>query len=134
MWQQAINAGADQAQVRVDTLQKIKEFLHPTQGGPQGNGWQPGQPVFVSDLFRAIMPPEDIGYISSLQIKAEIPVYHFPPLNPAGTIGNWPENAARERPFALSPLGASVRVADYELVCAATDDNQHKITTVVQAI
>ena len=70
------------------------------------------------------MPPEDLGYISSLQIKADIPAYHFPPLNPAGTAGNF--NAALERPFALSPLGASVRVADYELVCAA-DAGQYVI-------
>ena len=77
------------------------------------------------------MPPEDIGYISSLQIRADIPAYHFPPLNPAGTTGNF--NAALERPFALSPLGASIRVADYELVCAAAD-SQHIINTTVPAI
>jgi hypothetical protein len=131
VWQQAIDAGADQNKVKADILQKIKAFLHPTKGGPQGSGWQVGQPVFVSDLFQAIMPPEDIGYISSLQIRADIPAYHFPPLNPAGTASNF--NAALERPFALSPLGASVRVADYELVCAAAD-SQHSINTTVPVI
>jgi predicted phage baseplate assembly protein len=130
IWQQAIDAGADQDRVRTDTLAKIKAFLHPTRGGPQGGGWQPGQPVFVSDLFKAIMPTEDLGYISSLQIRADIPAYHFPPLNPAGTLGNY--NATLERPFPLSPLGASVRVADYELVCAA-DDATHVIKTTVPA-
>jgi len=131
MWQQAIDAGADQNKVKVDTLLKINSFLHPTQGGAQGNGWQPGQPVFASDLFQAIMPPEDIGYISSLQLRADIPAYHFPPLNPAGTAANF--NAALERPFALSPLGASVRVADYELVCAAAD-SQHAVKITIPAI
>jgi hypothetical protein len=124
VWQQAINAGADENRIKADILQKILRFLHPTRGGPAGHGWQVGQPVFVSDLFKAIMPPEDLGYISSLQIKADIPAYHFPPLNPAGTADNF--NAALERPFALSPLGASVRVADYELVCAA-DAGQYVI-------
>jgi hypothetical protein len=84
--------------------------------------------VFVSDLFQAIMPPEDTGFISSLQIKADIPAYHFPPLNPGGINGNY--NAQLERPFPLSPLGASVRVADYELVCAAVDGS-HTVTTTV---
>jgi hypothetical protein len=130
IWQQAIDAGADQNKVRADTLQKIKAFLHPTRGGPGGAGWQLGQPVFVSDLFTAIMPPEDLGYITSLQVKADIPAYHFPPLNPGGTAGNY--NAALERPFPLSPLGASIRVADYELVCAAAD-NAHVITSTVPA-
>jgi hypothetical protein len=76
------------------------------------------------------MPAEDVGYISGLQIRADIPAYHFPPLNPGGTAGNY--SAELERPFPLSPLGASVRVADYELVCAAAD-NLHVIKTTVPA-
>jgi predicted phage baseplate assembly protein len=131
VWQQAIDAGADQNAVRADTLRKIMAFLHPTRGGPVGDGWQVGQPVFNSDLFRAIMPAEDTGYISSLQIRPDIPTYHFPPLNPTGAANNY--NAALERPFPLSQFGASVRLADYELVCAA-DDGVHVIKTTVQAI
>lgn len=126
IWQQALDAGADQDKVKADTLGRIKQFLHPTRGGTDGSGWQLGQPVFVSDLFQAIMPAEDLGYISSLQIRADIPAYHFPPLSPAGTATNY--NATLERPFPLSPLGASVRVADYELVCAG-DDGAHVIKT-----
>ncbi len=126
IWQQALDAGADQDKVKADTLGRIKAFLHPTRGGTDGSGWQLGQPVFVSDLFQAIMPAEDLGYISSLQIRADIPAYHFPPLNPAGTATNY--SATLERPFPLSPLGASVRVADYELVCAG-DDGAHVIKT-----
>jgi hypothetical protein len=128
IWQQAIDAGVDLFKLKADTVSRIQVFLHPTQGGPDGSGWQLGQPVFVSDLFKAIMPPEDIGFLSSLQIKADIPAYHFPPLNPGGTATNY--NAGLERPFPLSPLGASVRVADYELVCAAAD-NLHLVTTTV---
>ncbi|WP_426513838.1 putative baseplate assembly protein [Dactylosporangium sp. McL0621] len=130
VWQRAIDAGADRNQIKADTLGRIKRFLHPTRGGADGTGWQVEQPVFVSDLFSAIMPNEDIGFISGLQVKADIPVYHFPPLNPAGTAGNY--NAGLERPFPLSPLGATVRIADYELVCAAAD-NLHVITTTVPA-
>jgi predicted phage baseplate assembly protein len=126
IWQQAIDAGADQDRIRADTLTGIKDFLHPTQGGPRATGWRPGQPVFVSDLFRSIMPPEDVGYISKLQVRPDIPAYHFPPLNPAGRPDNF--NPALERPFPLSPFGASVRVADYELVCAAADA-AHEIKT-----
>ena len=67
------DAGADQAKVGADTLDLIRAFLHPTRGGPDGAGWQVGQPVFTSDLFRAIMPAEDIGYIATLQVAADIP-------------------------------------------------------------
>ncbi len=119
VWQQAILAGADQNRVRDDVMDGIRRFLHPVRGGPDGQGWQVGQPVFTSDLFRAIMPAQDLGYISSLLVRADIPAYHFPPINPSGTPTNY--NPTLERPFALSPAGASVRIADYELVCAAAD-------------
>jgi len=77
-----------------------------------------GQAVAVYDLFRGNPPPEDTAFISGLLVKPDIPVYHLPPLNPAGTAANWTNS---ERPFPLSDFGASVRVADYELVCAAAD-------------
>lgn len=132
VWQQAFDAGANEDTVRKDTQKKITDFLHPTGGGPAGKGWQIGQPVFNSDLFRAIMPSQDVGFISNLQIRPGIPLYHFPPLNPTGTGENF--DAAKERPFPLLPAGttdpaggASVRLADYELVCAAVD-GAHTIT------
>ena len=64
------------------------------------------------------MPPENIAYIGKLQLSADIPVYHFPPFTADGTEDNW--DASRERPFGLTEDEASVRVADYETVCAAT--------------
>ncbi len=38
-------------------------------GGPAGTGWEVGQPVLVSDLFRALMPADDVGTIARLQIR-----------------------------------------------------------------
>ena len=128
VWQQALNAGADRAQIEAETRDRIQAFLHPTRGGPGGTGWTVGQPVFTSDLFRALMPTEDLGYISVLQVRPDIPAYHFPPMGPGGTF-----RADVERPFALSTFGASVRLADYELVCAANDAAQLVKTTPVQA-
>jgi predicted phage baseplate assembly protein len=128
IWQQAIDAGASLSDIRKETLARIKAFLHPAEGGPSGTGWQVGQPVFSSDLFRAIMPAEDTGYISTLQMRPDIPAYHYPPLNAAGTSANY--DPARERPIPLSGFSASVRLADYELVCAA-DDASHVIKTTV---
>jgi hypothetical protein len=124
---QALAVGADQNKVMTDMREKMKAFLHPTRGGKDGTGWQVGQAVAVSDLFRASTPPEDTAFISGLLVKPDLPVYHLPPLNPAGTAANWNNS---ERPFPLSDFGASVRVADYELVCAAAD-NLLVITPVV---
>jgi predicted phage baseplate assembly protein len=127
VWQEALNAGADRATIEAETRAKIQRFLHPTRGGPDGKGWTVGGPVFTSDVFRALMPTEDLGYISVLQVKPDTPAYHFPPLGPGGTY-----KGDVERPFALSPFGASVRLADYELVCAAADSAQLVKTTPVQ--
>ncbi|MFD0689860.1 baseplate J/gp47 family protein [Actinomadura fibrosa] len=102
LWQRATSAGADRDQVRADTLARIQRFLHPTRGGPDGTGWQVGQPVFASDLFQAIAPTQDLGYLSKLLVRPDAPAYTPP-----------------ARPFPLSQDGASVRVADYELVCAS---------------
>jgi predicted phage baseplate assembly protein len=128
VWQQALDAGADRPGIEAETRNRIQAFLHPTRGGPGGTGWAVGQPVFTSDLFRALMPTEDLGYISVLQVKPDTPVYHFPPMGPGG-----PYKGDIERPFALSTFSASVRLADYELVCAAADAAQLVKTTPVQA-
>ncbi|SNS15149.1 putative baseplate assembly protein [Geodermatophilus saharensis] len=116
IWPQARSAGVDPEKVKARIRERITAFLHPTQGGPAGQGWQVGQHVFSSDLFRAIMPPDDIGFIATLGIRPGVPLYHLPPLNPGGTPTNF--NADLERPFPLSDFGATVQVADYELVCA----------------
>ncbi|WP_035845060.1 putative baseplate assembly protein [Kitasatospora azatica] len=131
IWQHAINAGADPDAIVADTRARVVAFLHPTRGGPDGTGWQVGQAVYTSDLFQAVMPSQDLGYIAGLTVKADIPLYHFPPLNPAGTAANF--NDLLERPFHLESAGASVRLADYELVCSA-DPAKHVIGKTVPPV
>ncbi|MFJ3902877.1 baseplate J/gp47 family protein [Streptomyces sp. NPDC090025] len=124
VWKQAVDAGVDAAQVRKDLLARIGAYLHPVHGGPQGTGWRVGQHVLTSELFHAVRPAEEIGYLASLAVRPGIPYYHLPPLNPGGTPDNYDQD--RERPARLSPFGASVQLADYELVCAA-DESAHEI-------
>ena len=127
IWQQAIDAGANPDAIEEDIRGKVVSFLHPTYGGIRGTGWQLGQAVFTANLFQVITLPADLGYVSDLQVRPDIPVYHFPPLNRTGTATNF--NAALERPFPLSALGPVVRVADYELVCSA-DPSAHVINSI----
>ena len=130
IWQQAITAGADPDAVEADIRAKVVRFLHPTYGGIRGAGWQLGQAVFTAHLFQVITLPADLGYVSDLQVRPDVPIYHFPPLNPAGRADNF--NAALERPFGLSEVGPVVRVADYELVCSA-DPSAHVINSIQTA-
>ncbi|MFF8942169.1 baseplate J/gp47 family protein [Streptomyces sp. NPDC014864] len=102
VWRAAALAGVDPGQVKADVEQRIGAFLHPTRGGPDGTGWEVGQQVLASDLFRAVMPPETVGYIDQITVSPGTPVYP----------GGRPSAFSQPRP------GASVQVADYELVCA----------------
>lgn len=113
VWKSAIDEGhignANEAYLEIQN--KIVRFLHPVHGGLLGHGWGVGQHVFIADIFNFIKPADHIGFISSLELSAETPAYHDPPLGPGGVF------LANERPFSLSAPGAWVRVADYELVC-----------------
>ncbi|MFD5270386.1 putative baseplate assembly protein [Streptomyces sp. NPDC058335] len=104
VWREAALAGVDPQEVKAEVERKITAFLHPTRGGPAGRGWEVGQHVFSSDLFRAAMPPDDVGYIEQITVTAG------------------PHDYPGERPFPQAPPGASVQVADYELVCAGEPD------------
>lgn len=102
IWQRAKDSGVVEDEVKKSTEVKITSFLHPTRGGPDDRGWQVGQHVFAADLFKAIMPPEDIGFIESLTVEATKADYEPP-----------------GRPFTSPAAGATARVADYECVCSA---------------
>jgi hypothetical protein len=108
------------AAVVTETTARVTQFLHPTRGGREGQGWQVGQAVFIADLFKAIMPDENVGFISKLAIEPQVPLYHVS--------GVW--NDALERPFtlALGTPGAAVRLADYELVCSSLPPTGHAVT------
>jgi predicted phage baseplate assembly protein len=104
-WAAAISSGlissANDVQVYIEA--QIDLYLHPVVGGLDGTGWQVGQNVYIADLYKAIMPPENIGFISQLEIEAGTALY----------VGGRPPP-----PFLPAPaLGAWVRVADYELIC-----------------
>ncbi len=105
VWRRALSQGliGNPNDVVIDMQRKIQQYLHPIYGGLDGKGWQVGQNVFIADLFKAIMPAENIGFITSLNLAAEAPAY-TPPTRPT---------------LPASP-GAWVSVADYELVCYGT--------------
>ena len=86
--------------VKTSIQNKLQNYLHPIYGGLDGQGWQVGQSVFIADLFKAIMPDENLGFITALTIAAGTPIY-TPSLRPA------PPQAS----------SVWVSVADYELVC-----------------
>jgi len=106
-WATAIASGLISGPADVQTYieNQVQTYFHPVVGGVDGTGWQVGQSVYLGDLYQAIMPPENIGFISQLLIQAGSPLY----------VGGRPPGF-----LTGPPPGASVRLADYELVCLGT--------------
>ena len=122
LFQSAIDSGVLATDVYATALASINAVLHPVHG-LDGDGWQVGQPVVIADIFKAIAPTADIGYVSNLTVTPQVPSYHT-------STQAWDDRL--ERPFPLAPGTATVavRLADYELVCAASN---HAITTPILA-
>jgi predicted phage baseplate assembly protein len=118
MWNSAVESGkvTNKEALEAEIKRKIAAFLHPTQGGTRGQGWEVGQPVMLLDLFQAIMPSEDIGYITHLELTVTTPKYE----------------SASEFPLERKDRLSSVLLADFELVCSelvgGKPEDAHSVT------
>ena len=113
VWRKAVDTGlvpdpASSNQVRDAIIAKIRQFLHPVLGGPDGTGWEVGDDQTIAPLFEYIKPASEVGFISNLQIEALTPLY-APPV----------------RLYPVAVPGVWVKFADYEMVCSA---DQHDVT------
>ena len=85
----------------------IERFLHPVYGGRSGAGWAVGESVFESDVYQAIRPADQLGYVSALDLVLEKPVYFLP----GAVTGQRPVTDVIDKD------AKQVRLFDYELVC-----------------
>lgn len=55
--------------------EKMRDFLHPSIGGPAGNGWPPGRPIYETDIRRALMHLPGLDRIGAILIqrKGKVP-------------------------------------------------------------
>jgi hypothetical protein len=62
---------------RVEALlrQNLDTFLHPLTGGPDGAGWNFGQPVYLSQIARVIEETEGLDYASQVVLRVGEQVY-----------------------------------------------------------
>lgn len=109
VWQRAFDNGLVRRedyreQVTEEILDKVRQFLNPLHGGPDGDGWEVGQEVTISSLFEVIQPDQDIGFIADLKLVAEEPPYQ-----------------PSDRPFSVGEPLVRVPLADYEIVCSGSD-------------
>lgn len=111
VWTKAVASNPTAVQTLKDQIAlALERFFHPVHGNLDAKGWQVGQSVFLPEVFKAIMPSEDIGFISQINLSAANP----PPYGAPGFVDS------KDRPFPLDIPGVWVDVADYELLCFGT--------------
>jgi hypothetical protein len=57
-------------QVRSDAAQAVRTFFHPTQGGPEGEGWPFDRDVYVSEIYELLDKVEGIDYAENVVLTA----------------------------------------------------------------
>jgi Baseplate J-like protein len=61
----------DSQSIKSKVEEKIRTFLHPLYGGPDGQGWPFGMAISKSDVHMALEKVEGIYYVSGVRIKDE---------------------------------------------------------------
>lgn len=82
------------ASVRAAAAVAVRDFLHPTLGGPTGLGWPFGRDVHPGELMRVLATVTDVRYVTELRL--------------AGADGVWSEEAVGVPARSLVALVESV--------------------------
>jgi predicted phage baseplate assembly protein len=59
---------ADPERVRRDAEQQLYRFLNPISGGPAGNGWPFGRPLYASDIYTCLQGISGLLFIEALHL------------------------------------------------------------------
>ena len=54
----------------------LEQFFHPLQGGPDGQGWPFGRPVYESEVYRVLDQVEGVDYVEGLVLQGDAPASH----------------------------------------------------------
>ncbi len=64
-------SGARVERVKRDIETRVRRHLHPTRGGPHGQGWPFGRDVLPSDVLKSLEPVVEIDYLSDLRLRVD---------------------------------------------------------------
>jgi hypothetical protein len=59
---------SESAAVKQRALDALAAFLHPLTGGPDGAGWQPGRPVFLSDVATVLEGCRGVDHVREVTL------------------------------------------------------------------
>lgn len=59
----------DVAAAEIETRRKLDQFLHPLSGGPEGEGWDFGRDLAVSDLYSLLEDIPEVDHVGRLTLR-----------------------------------------------------------------
>jgi predicted phage baseplate assembly protein len=62
--------GQQAEDVEVDVRDAFHHFVHPTIGGPDGNGWPLGRPLFTAEMLAHLQAVSRVDFVTEVQIRA----------------------------------------------------------------
>ncbi|HEY9076510.1 MAG TPA: putative baseplate assembly protein [Anaerolineaceae bacterium] len=62
--------GVSQKKIEDEVLKRLYHFLNPLVGGLEGNGWQFGRSLFVSDVYQCLQGIPDVQFIRGVEMFA----------------------------------------------------------------
>jgi uncharacterized phage protein gp47/JayE len=62
---------ANPAEVKAKIEKALATYLHPLEGGPDGQGWPPGEDVIFSEVFRVVLQIDGVQEIEDLRIVVD---------------------------------------------------------------
>ena len=65
----------------------LSAFLHPLSGGPEGEGWEPGRSVYLSDVAAVLERVAGVDAVERLALlSGGVPKGEFVAVPPGGTV------------------------------------------------
>ena len=58
-------------------LNRLKTFLHPTRGGPNGEGWEFGRDVYITELYETLEGVSGVDHVESLRVRAAMHLFRI---------------------------------------------------------
>jgi hypothetical protein len=88
VWMEVVPKDVGQAaQLEAQLRDRLNQFLHPLSGGPLGQGWDFGQPVYISQIADVIEAIPGVNYVPGILLKVNGQVFDdFVPVDPGSLV------------------------------------------------
>jgi hypothetical protein len=66
-----VKPGTDTAIAQAQVVHRLREFLHPICGGPEGRGWNFGGAITASQIAGLLQALPEVAYVERVRLRSE---------------------------------------------------------------